>query len=130
MSSNRVTVRELIRELKKFPGNALVAVVHPEQSHWRDEGTIDGPYVREVYGHEVRTGWHVLHTSETDPEAEVKIVLLSDIEGAPGNVLEWQDDVLRGPSSGAIRRRQRDQPPCRHVWQRDSSTCADCGAEL
>jgi hypothetical protein len=101
-----VTVRELVRELKKFPGNTLVAVVHPEQRHWRGEGTIDGPYVRAVYGHEVRSGWHVLHASETDPDAEVKIVLLSDIEGSSGNVLDWQDDVFGGPSPFAIRQRR------------------------
>lgn len=105
MSAAKTTVGELRRMLDKYPDDMLVVVPATcETGEWRDEGTtsgLDGLYTIHLW--EVRTGWHVIHPDETDPECDQVAVIIGDV--APMDLLEAQDEVFGGPSPFAARKR-------------------------
>ena len=108
MSARRTTVAQLREMLEQYPDDMCVVSVHPQMNDWNVEGTVSGVQVSELVSWEVRTGWHVLHPSEAEVMVggAEKLLLIHDFD--PNELLDWQDEVLEGPSPYAEAERKEE----------------------
>lgn len=86
MSSDLISVREVMEKLSAYPSDALVAVVSPFEPDF-SEGVINGPaFIDTVWAHEVRTGWNPIPDGEDcfcgcpadDEVSHARLVLISE----------------------------------------------------